>query len=395
MRGLVGHPGEGDQPLFERWVTSPALDGDAFVADVAAPAPIDWLVVSGHGSNGGVWGDGSGDYAEINLSSAFTAHQAEARSGRLKCLMVPSCNNVHEDLAPAWLPLFNHDQPVYLVLGYHLSYAGGAIGAWVMAKFVDKLARNPSMPLVEAWQHANEAVRRTQPWAALVAKGAEGMNLEDWANGTLPTLSKVTELLHFNADHPAGKPAKLVDENYEVRWVMDDGTAIDMKNNLPGNAAVGLFDGRPGRISIRAKRASKAFRAGQEVFLFVYRYRPDKAVSVNDLLHFDADLLAPHPDMGQPVVTPVSGKAQYRDDILGFRIVCPADADVLELGFTVESSATKAFKPDGPGGTYGRFLLEFFHDYEFYELVDENREIIAERLDGKSYAATAGALLRP
>lgn len=395
FNGLIGQPGPSDKATLEKWVSSPSIEGDQLVSDPAATNPIDWLVVSGHGSGGDVWGNGAGTDADINLAEAFNANVAEKRSGRLKCVLVPSCNNVHEDLAPAWLPMFNHPQPVYLLLGYEQSYTGGAIGARVMAKLVDAIVKNRKVPLVQAWQTANEATHSPQPWAALVAKGAEAMNVEDWIAGALPVLANVTELLHFNSEHSTGKAAKLVDENFDVSWVMADGTVVDMTNNFPSNTAVGLFAGKKGTIRIKAKQASKRFTKGQEAYLFVYLYRPTKAFDITDLLEIDASLLTAHPNTGKPVVNPEKGRS-FREEagnVDAFRLVIPADTDTLELGFTIKASATTKFKADGPGGTHGRFLLEFTHTFEMYD-DGAGRQMVLGHYEGSSYAATAGALLR-
>lgn len=395
FRGLIAQPGEADQPLFERWLNSPAVEADKLVSDPGAAAPIDLLAISGHGSNGGVFGDGSGKYTELNVTKAFEDHSAEARSGRLKCLMVPSCNNLHEDMAPAWLPIFNHDQPVYVVLGYHQSYSGGAIGARVMAKFIDAIAKDRAIPLVEAWARANEAVSRQQPWAALTAQGAEGMNVEDWVADRLPALSRVQKLSHFDWFHPAGKPAKLIDENFEVRWVMSDGTVIDKSNNIGAETGVGLFEGQRGTVRIRAKRPAAKLQMGQEAYLLIYRYRSSKSLDIGHLLTFDSTLLAPHPDTGQPVVTPEKGKSgrDELDNVDAFLLVIPADTMTLELGFTIRSDATKKLAADGGGEVPDRFLLDFFHDFVLHE-IEPGRSIVAANLDGNSFAATAGALLR-
>jgi len=68
--------------------------------------------------------------------------------------------------------------------------------------------------------------------------------------------------------------------------------------------------------------------------------------------------------------------------------VVPADSDRIELGFTIDKDAAKHFKNDGPGGTHGRFLLDFFPPDEW-------------RMDGQrvvcfssTLAAAHGALLR-
>lgn len=395
FRGLIAQPGAADQPLFERWINSPALEGDKLASDIAATAPIDLLAISGHGSNGGIFGDGSGQYAELNVTKAFEDHSAEARSGRLKCLLLPSCNNVHEDMAPAWLPMFNHDQPVYLVLGYHQSYSGGATGARVMAKFIDAIAKDQAVPLVDAWALANEAVSRQQPWSALVAKGAEGMSIEDWVAGRLPALSRVQKLSYFDWFHPAGKPAKLIDENYEVRWVMSDGTVIDRSNNIAAETGVGLFEGQQGTVRIRAKRPAAKLTKGQEAYLLIYRYRATKSLDIDDLLTFDSTLLSPHADTGQPVVNPEKGRSgrDELNNVDAFRIVIPADTMKLELGFTIRPDAGKKLAADGGGEVPDRFLLDFFHDFALHE-IEPGRSIVAANLEGNSYAATAGALLR-
>lgn len=394
FRGLIGQPGSADQAVLEKWVSSPAVEGDSLVSDAAASNPIDLLVVSGHGSGGDVWGDGTGDWAEINLAEAFSANVAAKRSGRLKCVIVASCNNLHEDLAPAWLPMFNHDDPIYLLLGYEQSYTGGAIGAHVMARFVDAIVKNRKAPLIDAWKKANEAVRSPQPWAALVAKGAEAMNVEDWTAGTLPVLTNVHELIHFNGAHASGRRARLVDDKFDVSWVMADGTVIDMTNNSPGNTKVGLFAGKSAKIRIVAKKASLAFRKGQEVYLLVYLYRSSKAFDITDLLEIDPSLLAPHPGTGKPVVNPERGRTLREEagNVDALRLAIPVDTDMVELDVTVKASATKKFKDDGPGGTHGRFLLHFVFDYQIYE--DAGREVVFPHIDGDSYAATAGALLR-
>lgn len=394
--GVIAQPGPGDEAVFGKWVSSPAIEGDKLVADPKATNPIDWLSVSGHGSGGDVWGNGGGSNARIALAEAFSDNLGEPRSGRLKCVMIPSCNNVYEDLAPMWLPMFNHPQPVHLLLGYDMSYTGGAIGAFVMAKFVEAIVKNRKIPLIEAWQQANEAMKSPQPWAALAAKGAEGLNVEDWIAGKLPALSNVTDLLHFNTDHAAGKTAKLVDENYHLNWVMADGTVIAMTNNSPSNATVGLFAGNKGKIRVKAKKASKKLSKGQVVYLLVYLYRPNKKFDMTDLLEPDPALLAPDAGTGQPVITFEKGRS-WRDEannVDAWKIVVPKDTETLELDFTVKASSTTTFKDDGPGGTHGRFLLHFMHDFDVWKDEDTGREHLFANADGDYYAAPHGALLR-
>ena len=387
---FVARPGAGDQSALQSWISSPAIDaGGNFVSDPAADGAIEFLVASGHGSSGSIWGDGSGKSADLEVSTGFLDNSDKPRSGKLKCVMLPSCNNLNEYMAPQWVPMFNHAQPVHVLLGYEMTYSGGLIGANVMAKFVQKLAKDPKTPIIEAWKSANVGSR--QPWAALAAKGGEDLNLDDWVNDKLPSLTNVFELLHFGKDHPSGTLAKLTDDFYEVRWITSDGTVVELSNNAPTNTAVGLFPGKKGKIRIKSMPGNSPFVKGAEAWLLVYLYRPTKACDADKLLRFDASLLAPHPDTSKPVVTPEkgrSGRAEDKGHVDAYRIVVPADGDTIELGFTIEGDSTKHFKNDGPGGTHGRFLLDFFPPGEW-------------QMDGdkvtcftSTFAATTGVLLR-
>jgi hypothetical protein len=389
---IVARPGAGDQAALQSWISSPAIDkGGNFVSDPAADGGIEFLVASGHGSGGSIWGDGSGKSADIEVASGFRDNIDKPRSGKLKCVALPSCNNVNVSMAPQWLPMFNHDQPVHVLLGYEMTYSGGQIGASVMAKFVQKLAKDPKTPIIEAWRSANEAVGKRQPWAALAAKGGEKLNIDDWVNDKLPSLANVVDLLHFGKDSPSGTPAKVVDDQFEVRWVMSNGTVIDLANNAPTNTAVGLFPGEKGKIRIKALHPSLHFKKGNEAWLMIYLYRPTKPVDLDKLLRFDAALLAPHAATSKPVVTPEKGRTGRPEDashVDAYRIVVPADTDTIELDFTIEKDATKQFKNDGPAGTHGRFLLDFFPPDGW----DMSGDQVFSFLN--SFAATTGALLR-
>jgi hypothetical protein len=357
---FIAQPSESHAVQLQKWINSPAVKGADLVDDPAAPDPIDWLVISGHGSGGSVWGDGSGDHANIEVASSYIDGIGNDRSGRLKCVMLPCCNNVNKGLAGMWLSLFDHAKPLHVLLGYEYTYSGGATGAHVMARFVDKLVKDRKMPIIEAWRAANKKSR--QPWAALAAKGGEKLNLDDWVNDRLPALKDVKDLLHFSEDHPGGEVAKLSDERYDLSWVMADGTVLDMTNNGVGHPKNGLFDGKAGKIRIKALKPEHKFVKGKEGYIAVHLYRPTKPFVMTDLLKFDKSLTDPHAATGKPVLTPEKGRTnrpENTNDVDAFRIVFPADGDTLELGFTINSDATKKFKNDGPGGTHGRFLLEF------------------------------------
>ncbi|MEM6993626.1 MAG: hypothetical protein AAF721_24140 [Myxococcota bacterium] len=388
FRGFIAQPSPKDD--LSRWVCSPAVEGANLVLHSGATHPIDLLVVSGHGMAGMVWGDGSGDDVYFELSSAFTDHVAAPRAGNLKCLIIPSCNNVHEMMAPGWFSAFNHPKPVYMVLGYRDSYAGGATGARVMAKFVQLLKADRSQPIVDAWRAAN--VPRKQPWAALVAKGAEGMNVEDWVNDKLPKLTNVKDLVYFDDDNAGGKPAKLKNDKFESRWVMDDGTVIDINNNGLGDPDKGLFSGKKGTIRIKALKSELHFEKDEFCFLGIYLYRSSKKFSITDLLEFDPALLKNHPDTGKPVVSFEKGLMRAEaGNVDALRIVIPKAGDTLELPFTVKADAAKKFKDDGPGGSHGRFLLDFGGPDDSFDEIDEDGDRSAGWFGEP--AVTAGALL--
>jgi hypothetical protein len=188
--------------------------------------------------------------------------------------------------------------------------------------------------------------------------------------------------------------AQLIDPNYLIRWVMDDGTVIDKDNNKPGNDSIGLFPGKRGKIMIRAQKIEKVMSKGEEFFLFVYRYRLDKKFDIFKLLKFDNDLLVPQPDGSPAVLTPEKGRALHRADITGFRVAPDKSTHLLELGFTVLPSAVVDFPRDGPAGTFGRFLLHFVHDFTLEKHEDEARQIVSAPSDHHAYPAVAGALLR-
>ena len=389
FRSIVAHPADTHQAELERWICSPGVDGGALVARTSASDPIDLLVISGHGSGGSVWGVLSGVGADLEIASAFADHAHEPRSGRLKCLIVPACNNLNVKLAGAWLAAFNHPKPVYLILGYESTYSGGPIGARVMARFVETLARKRSRPIVDAWRLANKPNR--QPWAAFAAKGAEKMSLADWAAGSLPELSNVDQLIHFSEASPGGVPAKNHDDRVELRWVMEDGTVLDFSNNGVRHPRNGLFDGAAGKIRIKALQLNARLKRGDECFLKIYHYRQNRPIDVSDLLQFEPRLFVPAPATFRPVVTPMRGttgrSAHSRVD--GFLIVVPDDTDTLELGFTVNANATSAFGADGPGGSHGRFLLDFALPGAWGQV--DSLVVLFDSV----FAPEAGALLRP
>ena len=173
-----------------------------------------------------------------------------------------------------------------------------------------------------------------------------------------------------------------------VRAVRNSASGI--LNPTATNAAVGLFEGKRGKTRITPKHGHLKFAKGAEAWLLVYYYRRTKAFDIADLLEFDDDLLDVHPDTSQPFLTLEKGRTARANasHVDAIRIVVPVDSTEFEFDFTVRNDASKRFKNDGPGGTYGRFLLEFFPPDEW--LMRGNRV----ECNTSTFAATTGALLR-
>ena len=303
----------------------------------------------------------SGVDARTDLIRGIAKGITNPRSARTKVLIVASCTNVNDRLARFWLPAFNHESPLHLILGYESGYAGGAIGARVLGRFADKLVRFPREPIIQLWRSANTPNR--QPWAAIAAKGSEELSLDTWARGAAPALANVSQLTFFGESSASGVPVRLGSERFELRWVMDDGTVITPETSGSGHPEIGLFDGKAGQIRIRATRERDHFRSGEKAYLFIYRYRPEKPIDASNLLEFDRSLTEPHPNTGRPVV---EFDPRPRDDIpesaaqrSSYLITVPSDGGELTLPFRIREAATQSFAADGPGGSHGRFMLFF------------------------------------
>ncbi len=122
-------------------------------------------------------------------------------------------------------------------------------------------------------------------------------------------------------------------------------------------------------------------------------HRETKDFNIHDLLEIEPDLLLPHPNTGEPVVTVEKGRTRdYPGRVDALRIVVPDETRLVELDITIKASATKIFKSDGPAGTHGRFLLRLVFDY--FMVTREGQEFVARNDGGHYHAGTAGAWLR-
>jgi hypothetical protein len=217
------------------------------------------------------------------------------------------------------------------------------------------------------------------------------MSIADWAAGSLPELSNVDQLIHFSEASPGGVLAKNHDDRVELRWMMENGTVLDFSNNGVRHPKDGLFDGAAGKIRIKTLQPSTRLKRGHKRFLKIYHYRRTKPIDVSNLLQFEPRLFFPALASFRPIVTPMrrtTGRSVH-SRVDGFLMVIPGDTDTLELGFTMNSNATSAFAADGPGGSHGRFLLDFALPGDWVQV-----NSLVE-LSNSVFAPEAGALLRP
>ena len=185
------------------------------------------------------------------------------------------------------------------------------------------------------------------------------MNLADWARDALPNLTGVTELVYFDAEHPSGKEAVLRNEDHEARWRMEDGTVIDKSNNRNANVDIGLFSGQEGTIQVKALKPDKHFKVGDTAFLGIYYYRVTKDLDISQVFEFDPSLFTTQASTGKPIVVLEKNIVRGGGGVEALKITIPTAGPSIELPFRVKSDATKHFKKDGPGGSFGQFVLDF------------------------------------
>jgi len=361
FRAFIGRPETRHAALLSETVLSLGVRGSELVDDAAPDEGIDLIVLSGHGNDGEVWGTNTGVDARTDIVRGIARGSNNSRSGKTKVLIVASCSNANSAIARFWLPAFNHESPLHLVLGYESGYAGGAIGARVLGRFADKLVRHPRRSMIDLWRAANEPNR--QPWAAIAAKGSEGLTLEEWVEGTVAPLTNVTQLSHFSKTATKGVPVRLGNERFRLRWTMEDGTVITPETSGSSHPHIGLFSGKRGEIQIRANRRRDHFETGDEAYLLIYRYRPEKPIDTTKLLTFDESVRAPNSKTGKPVIkldprprTDIQTSSSQRNAYL---ITVADDGPDIVLPFKLADDATDSFPADGPGGSHGRFMLFF------------------------------------
>src|SRR5262249_42754537 len=100
----------------------------------------DWadvVVVSGHGSEGAVFGNGARADAisKLFVKAGLERFRELATNDNPKYLILPCCFNCSLELAPAWLWAFRGPPPIRGIVGYDGAYAGDNTGARVMHEF--------------------------------------------------------------------------------------------------------------------------------------------------------------------------------------------------------------------------------------------------------------------
>lgn len=140
----------------DTWYNSPEID-TAF--GILSP---NIYIISGHGSQGRVYGDGD-KVGGIYLHSLKPAKN-------MKILIVPACSIINYSRGFRLKKLLE-DNSMFAILGYENTYEGSNDGFKVMHKFVEDMMDGE--PILKSWRLANEAKGLDlYPWSALVCPAA-------------------------------------------------------------------------------------------------------------------------------------------------------------------------------------------------------------------------------
>lgn len=236
--------------FLEKWIFSPGVNRDegklTFGKD--ATEEIDLLVVSGHGGSGTCYTEGGPTDFHFLDAIDFALHRLRAgTAGRPPLyLIVAACNNLVKDVAFIYQPV--HEQlMVRIIMGFADKYSGDAIGARVMHRFTELMRKKGKMPILDAWEKANE--RSGQDWGATLDVVAGEDTMEDLL--TLPELMPLMGIIHFADSHGSVSLAP-PDEPIAVRFVVHnaDGTETEITKSNNTDPKVGLFPGQEGHLRI-------------------------------------------------------------------------------------------------------------------------------------------------
>ncbi len=365
-QGWIGMPKSGDETFLGKWILNPGLDTDTLTENVLITNQADLIIVSGHGAGGTVWGDGlkKGTTESISLAKVLSDNASQACSGKMIFLVIATCWNVFVDTFELWEAVMRKPSPILGIFGYERTYSGGNTGAKVMESFCTQLKKNPSKTILNTWKDANTPFG--QPWACFLHKGMETFTFKNWLDGTFPSITpSANKIFHYGKLNPAGVEAKAVEFPYKLRFVMENGIAVNRANNYQNNTAVGLFPGEKGQLLIETVPGTPALKKGDTINFFLFRYRYDKkGAKIDKLLKFDASLLSNNPSTGKPVVTLKANLNPWSGDpsgtINGILITVPSDGTSLLLPYKILSTAHSHFDQDGSYNSYGRFVLGMF-----------------------------------
>lgn len=259
--------------FLSQWTFSPGLKKEsatkAFLTiDGDATDWADWVITSGHGSAGSVWGgDGS---LGLELGDGIAGVGPTAHNDRLKYVMVPTCYNLAAHNTELWEGLLRRTPSPNGVLGYSDSYPGGEPGRNFQKRFTELLKANGgSKPILEAWRECHGS---SDIWGAVMHVENVKDTMKDWLAGKLPAPDPAGEIRHYEESNwPDGKVVTPPDHPI-VAYLHVDGTRLDRTNR--NDSSVGLFSGKAGVLEIEARK--KDFDTTRSFKIDFYYYRPNK-----------------------------------------------------------------------------------------------------------------------
>jgi hypothetical protein len=266
-----------DQNTFlAQWAFSPGLKTSGtgatvkaeLVAEPGAPEYAHWVIVSGHGTNGEVWGGGNSCPLAAELANSVD------HGDGLQYVILPCCYNLSDYAAVTfWKPAFDRTYPIRGILGYQEGYPGGAPGATLFATFVQQL--KAGLTVLDAWRKAHKTAMGgayRHRWAAMLHSGVAADTAAKLAETSLTAPKPGDPVRFYNeANYPAGQElVERIPRYYCDFWV---GPTKVTKTNC-SQASVGLRAGDTGYIEFIDNRGTGGFAVGEYFMLVFYLFRP-------------------------------------------------------------------------------------------------------------------------
>jgi len=352
--GLLATPTNDHAAFLSRWIVNPGVENMA-LTEKNTDVQADLLAISGHGANALVFGNAAGNENQLKVGKAFIQNAKMPTTGRLKYLLIPSCNNCHVRYDLAWATALTRSNPVHGVLGYSEAYPGDQSGANIMSKFARLLHEDCDKPILQAWKEANAF----WSWSGVLRESCATQDtMARWnsSEGLPPPSGRV---LHYNAATPSGAEVGSYPPAFNTRFVMFEGDSdkkpveIDFLNN--GDFGVGLIPGKRGQLVVR-RNDGKSFAAGDVVRVAFARYRFDHLeMDLSRLLVFDGGApVTPIPD-GNKQKKPKTGKPDAIEIKVG------ASTTEIRIGYTIRADATTYYtKPEPDSPNHGLFVTRTF-----------------------------------